>query len=256
MKRLSIAGLCLVSMLVMSMVAAGTASAALLWLVCLEGSGLTKYENSKCLKASGTGKWQSLGVPSGASITVKILILTLLLKDTGVPILGESEVQCFDNKGSVGEGVIEANGKGKVVKAEVLEPEINCAAKKVCEAGTVKEVKGINLPWTTEIFTTEGKQLTALKGGGAKKEPGWKIRCDAPIVGESEDRCEGGTATPEEVELLNVVTKNPGGVEELLVKGRFENKRKGTCTQSGKETGEVTGTIAILLPGGALSIAP
>lgn len=59
-QRLWIVVLCLATMLVAGMALAGNAAAVLLWLVCLEGTGLTKYENSKCLKTSGTGKWQSL----------------------------------------------------------------------------------------------------------------------------------------------------------------------------------------------------
>jgi hypothetical protein len=251
-----IAGLCLASMLMMGMALAGNASAALLWLVCLKGSGLTKYTSSKCLTA-GTGEgaeWQSLGVPSGTSITVKILVLTLTLKDTKT-VAGESEVQCFDNAGSIGEGVIEASGKGKVVKAEVAEPEKNCVGKKVCESKGVTEVKGINLPWTTELVTgTNGEPLTKLVGGGSGKEPGWKLKCKVAGL-STEDTCESGVGEAEEVELsFGEVTKNPAGVSELLVKGRFQDARKGTCTQKKEKSGEVSGTIAILLPGGALSI--
>jgi hypothetical protein len=249
-----IAGLCLASMLMMGMALVGNASAALLWLVCLKGSGLTKYSNSKCLEASSGGEWQSVGVPSGTSITVKILVLTLLLKDTK-SVAGESEVQCFDNAGSIGEGVIEANGKGKVVKAEVKEPEKNCVGKKVCESKGVTEVKAVNLPWTTELVTgTNGEPLTKLVGAGSGKEPGWKLKCKVAGLSE-EDVCESGAGEAEEVELsFGSVTKNPVGESELLVKGRFQTARKGTCTQSKEKTGEVTGTIAILLPGGALSI--
>ncbi len=252
-KSLKIAGLCLASMLVMGMALAGNASAALLWLVCLKGEGLTKYTSSNCLTA-GSGSWQSLGVPSGTSITVKILILTLLLKDTKTAA-GASEVQCFDNAGSVGEGVIEANGKGKVVKAEVKEPEKNCVGKKVCESKGVTEVTGINLPWTTELFVgANGEPLTKLVGSGEKKEPGWKLKCKVAGL-PTEDVCESSVGEPEEVELsFGEVTKNPAGALELLVKGRFQDARLGTCSQKKEKSGEVTGKIAILLPGGALSI--
>ena len=251
-----IAGLCLASMLMMGMALAGNASAALLWLVCLKGTGLTKYTSSKCLTAGSGGEWQSLGVPSGTSITVKILVLTILLKDTKAAGGLESEVQCFDNAGSIGEGVIEANGKGKVVKAEVKEPEKNCVGTKVCEAKGVTEVKAINLPWNTELFVgANGEPLTKLVGTGvAGKEPGWKLKCKVAGLSK-EDVCESAVGEPEEVELsFGTVTKNPLGESELLVKGRFQTARKGTCTQSKEKSGEVTGTLAILLPGGALSI--
>jgi hypothetical protein len=245
MKRLSIAGLCLVSMLLASMAAAGTASAALLWLVCLEGSGLTKYESSTCLKASGTGKWQSLGVPAGASITVKILVFSILLSDEKVPIIGKSAVRCGMN-GSRGEGTIEENGKGKVLVAEYENSKVNCSSEEGC--GTVLKLRGIHLPWKTEIFTTESKELTKIKNGG-NGEPGWEVECE-PFAGIKEsDKCESVAGEEEQVVLHNVVSAT-----ELLVAGLFETSHKAKCSLGGAGSGLVKGLIAILLPGGALSI--
>ncbi len=59
MKSIRIAGLCLAAVFVMSMVAAGTASAAPHWLVCLNFGGTgTKYSENQCFKAESGGKYE------------------------------------------------------------------------------------------------------------------------------------------------------------------------------------------------------
>jgi len=246
-KSLKIAGLCLASMLVMGMALAGNASAALLWLVCLKGSGLTKYSSSKCSEASSTGEWQSLGVPSGKEITVKILVISLLLKDSKTAI-GEVVANC-PNEGSRGEGVIKANGEGEITVAEYP-----AAAAKKCtdEKGHCPEftlVKGINLPWVTNIEEGANKEpLTTIKPHAGGGQPGWAIMCKDIV--EVTDECKAVASGEEEkAKLVNVVSSG-----ELLVLSLFEEKQKAECTQSKEKTGEVKGTVAVLLPGGALSI--
>jgi hypothetical protein len=235
MKRLTLAGLCLVSMLVTGMALAGNAAAVLLWLVCLEGSGLTKYSSNQCTEASSTGKWQSLGLPSGVSDTVRILAFSLKLTDkhTGV------EVECGD--AGTGWGLIESPNKGLIKVAEVPSPSTACKVVKTvltCETKTLEEVKGANLPWKTEIFETENKNLTQIASGGSG-EPGWKVKC-----GGVEDVCTSKSTTElESAELANGVTK---GV--LLVLAIFEAKHKAKCTAlGGSNEGEVHGLVAILL---------
>jgi hypothetical protein len=246
MKYFKIAGLCLVSMLAMGMALAGNAAAALLWLVCLEGSGLTKYSTNQCTEASSTGKWQSLGLPSGVSDTVRLLAFSLRLTDSGTGVT----VECPD--AGVGWGLIESPNKGQIKVAEVTktEAEANCKVIKgllTCEgAKAVTKVKGLNLPWTVEIFETEKKNLTQIKGKtGAKERPGWEIECGGVV-----DKCEEETGHPEFNELVNGVTK---GV--LLVLARFEGKTEAECSVGGKAAGHVAGLIAILLwNGNGLSI--
>jgi hypothetical protein len=245
-----IAGLCLASMLVMGMALAGTASATeLLWLVCLKGTGLTRYTNSRCLEA-GAGEWQSLGVPAGTTITVKLLVISILLRDTKL----KAAVNCF-NKGSRGEGVIEAGGKGKVTVAEYENPGVNCVSVEGCEKGTVEEVKGINLPWKTEIFKgANGNPLTRIAAGNNEgKEPGWKLKCKVAGV-KNTDECESAKGKEEELELESEVTTNPEKIGELLVRAEFQQRGEINCSIGGANTGKVLGLIAILLPGGALSI--
>jgi len=251
-RNIKIAGLCLASMLVMSMALAGTASAAgLLWLVCLEGSGLTKYESSTCLKAASGGKWQSVGVTK--EVTVKLLVISLLLADTKVPILGEVVANC-PNEGSIGEGVIKANGEGEIRAAGYT-----AAAAKKCkdEKGNCPEfteVRGVNLPWITNIIKgANGEPLTKIEPTAAnreaKKEPGWEVKCN--ILGGISDVCTSPAKEEEQARLVNLKSTT-----ELLVAALFEEKVKATCTQGGAKAGEVKGIIAILLPGGALSINP
>ncbi len=247
-KSLKIAGLCLASMLAMGMALVGNAAGALLWLVCLKGSGLTKYTNSKCSEASSSGEWQSLGVPSGKEVTVKILVISLLLKDSKTTI-GEVVANC-PNEGSRGEMVIKANGEGQIRAFEYT-----AAGAKKCkdEKGNCPEftkVEGRNLPWITNIEEGPNKEpLTTLKphtGGG---QPGWAITCKALFIEET-DECKFAKAGEEE--KLKLV--NTRSATELLVASLWEEKSKIECSQSKEITGEVKGTLAVLLPGGALSI--
>ncbi len=249
MKHLKIAGLCLASMLVMGMTLAGNAAAALLWLVCLEGSGLTKYSNSKCLTAESGGKWQSLGVPAGTSITVRILAFSILLSDLKAPIVGNVSFRCGMN-GSIGEGTIEAGGKGTITKFSYENPSVNCSGETNCEK--VESLGAIHLPWATEIFTTEGKQLTKIKSKKpeAGNEPGWEVECKVDGIAGNKDTCELESGKEEQVILKNSVQT------ELLVAGLFAELHKTKCEKGGAESGLIKGIIAILLPGGALSINP
>jgi hypothetical protein len=237
-------------MLLVGMALAGNASAViLLWLVCLKSVGLTKYENNKCLTSKptqtrGEEGWQSLGVPKGTSITVKLLPITIILRDNGT-IGGPTTVTCY-SRGSIGRGVIEAEGKGKVLEASVENPGTNCSATGAC-AGTLEKIGAVGLPWETELFVgTNGKPLTKIKGTRGK--PGWTVKC-----GILTDECLEGTA-PEEVELINAISEFSPTSKELLVIGRFQTAHPANCSIGGTGQGEVKGLVAILLPGGALSI--
>ncbi len=247
MSRLKIAGLALASMLVMGMAVTGSASAALLWLVCLEGSGLTKYESSTCLKAASGGKWQSLGVRTGTSITVKLVAISILLTDTGTA-LGEVVANCSAT-GSKGEGVIKPNGEGEITVAEYTNPKANCKDEKShCTEFT--KVKGANLPWNVKLFmNTKGETVTKIEPGSKGGQPGWEVTCKAIL--EITDTCTSNVSEEEEARLVNTTSAT-----ELLVTSLFQEARPAHCTQSGGNTGSVKGSIAILLPGGALSTNP
>jgi hypothetical protein len=246
MSRLKIAGLALASMLVMGMAVTGSASAALLWLVCLEGAGLTKYESSTCLKAASGGKWQSVGVTK--AVTVKLLVISLLLTDTKTAI-GEVIANC-PNEGSVGEGVVKPNGEGEVTVAEYTSTGAkNCKDEKGnCPEFT--KVQGVNLPWITNIEEGPGGEaLTTIKPHAGGGQPGWSITCK-DIVNVT-DECISSEKEEEKLKLVNKISAT-----ELLVAALFETAHLANCTQSKEKTGKVAGLLAILLPGGALSRNP
>jgi hypothetical protein len=237
-----IAGLCLASMLLVGMALAGTANAAPLWLVCLKGSGLTKYSTSSCLTASSGGEWQSEGLASGTKVTVKVVAITLHLTDTKAT--GSPGVVC-GGAGSEGTGTIEGPNKGTITSAKYASAGTDCKGTGTCEKAV--KVEGADLPWKTELAEEGGKVVTkiAADGGG---EPGWKVECET-LLGTKLDTCLTESASEEEqVELAGKVDA------ELLVLGTFQHLHKAKCTEGGAKSGEVTGSIAILLPGGALSI--
>ncbi len=241
MKRFRIAGLCLVSMLVMGMALAGTASAAPLWLVCLPKTG-GKFLDSQCLKP-GAGEWESVKLTG--SDTVRLVGFTLRLTDTGTA-LGTSTVKC-NGKGSEGEGLITGPNLGVINTAEVKEPSKNCErVAGACKAGEVEKVVAADLPWKTEIFETEGKYLTKILADG-NGEPGWAITCNT-LAGKETDTClSESTEKAEQVELISTERN-----AELVVLGRFEKAHKAKCSEAkGKvETGEVEGLFALLLASG------
>jgi hypothetical protein len=240
-------------MLVMGMALAGNAAAALLWLVCLKGVGLTKYENSKCLKANGgppsENGWQSLGLLPGQSITVKILVISLKLEDSKT-LLGASGAKCPNSPELTGIGLIEPPNKGKILVAKMLKAGA-CAGFGGCKE--IEELEGENLSWETEIVEGPGgAPLTKIKSHSGGGKPGWKVKCST-IAGPMTDICEEESA-PEEVKLtFGEVTENPEKIKELLIRGLFQENRA-HCTLGGAGAGRVSGTVAILLPGGALSI--
>ncbi len=236
-----IAGLCLASMLMMGMALVGNASAALLWLVRLKGTGTDTKYNAGCLTANPSGEWQSLRVTS--AVTVKLLAISILLRDTGIP----SAVLCF-NAGSKGEGVLEEGGKGKIRVAEYEKAKEHCRGVEGCEKEGIEIVKGVHLPWSTEIIEgTNGKPLTKISSGGSG-EPGWEVVCKSGGIKKT-DVCTSEAGHPEEAELVSEVTGS-----ELLVRSRFQEAISGNCTLGGTGKAKVSGLLAILLPGGAVSI--
>jgi hypothetical protein len=253
-RNIKIAGLCLASMLVMGMALAGNASAVpLLWLVCLKSEGpFTKYTGPKCLESesSSTGKWQSLGVQTEKSITVKITVISIKLVDKKA-LIANSGAVC-STAGSVGEGLIEAGGKGKIRVAHVNEPTKNCKGVGGCEE--VKKLEGVHLPWDTAIVEGATGPLTQITNSGAGK-PGWAVECKTAL-GTKTDTCEEESKPVEAKLTFGEVTESPENGKELLVRALFEEKEEtlGECTEGGKKSGLVLGTVAILLPGGALSI--
>jgi len=246
MKSLKIAGLCLASMLMMGMALAGSAAAAPLWLICLEGpEGVapTKYTNHECNVAATNleGRWQSLGLPSGKSDTVRLRPFSLRLTDTKTAA-GESTIEC-SGAGSRGWGLIEGPNKLTVKEARIEKASENCTRLSGgCKAGEVEVVEGRNLPWKVELVEeVAGKILAKIVNGGAG-EPGWLVRCNTLLGSKSDECLTEGEANAEKLETLSGTTE---GV--LLVLGIFEQAHTAKCSEGGAGSGKVLGLIATLL---------
>jgi hypothetical protein len=241
-KSITTAGLCLVAMLVVSMVAAGSASAAPHWLVCLpehENTTTTKWESHQCKIAKEHGGWEWSEL-KGTEAAVGRASLSLSDTVLGTTVL----VDCTGElKGSVGPGKYDR-------VTEVPEASIHCVAGENCE-DLEEAARPVDLPWQTELFETENTIRDRLSSGG-NGAPGWKVKCKVPILGPTADTC-----TSEEGSTLqeNKVTKGVEG--ELLVLGDFESKtRNAKCTVTKEETGKVRGTVALLLANGwALAVS-
>ncbi len=235
MRFIRIAGFCLAAVFVMSMVAAGTASAAPHWLVCLPShteSTATKWSSEQCSKAEASGKWE-WSEPKTTEATRTAGSLKLEAKS----IIGEVEVKCS----GLDTGWIGPNGTDQTttVTTDKCEPGTNCE-KIEGSGGAVAR----NLPWNSELKETEGTIHDTIRNGG-NGEPGWEVTCK--VLGKNETNvCTG----PGLVVLENKNT--PGNLAALLVLANFinPNKPKANCTGTGKETGNVSGSIAILLASG------
>jgi len=244
MKHLvKIAGLCLASMLVMSVALTGTASAAPHWLVCLaahpEAPKTTKWSTDQCKTAEVGGGWEWSELKSTEAVRSHG---SLLLSDIKVPIAGTVSVSCTgEDVGTI--------GPGRFDRVTAIN-NIVCVPDKNCEKIT-KEVKPLNLPWQTELVEEGGNlrdKVRAENGKGA----GWAVTCR--VLGfEKTDECttEEGITSVE-----NVWTKGVGKGELLVLADFDKNSPNATCTVGEAGSGEVRGTDAILLASGqALSVS-
>jgi hypothetical protein len=240
MKSIKIAGPCLVAMFVIGMVVAGTASAAgPVWQRCTEGGTATKYEDNRCAKLSGSGKFQWNELKSTEA--VKITGLTLTLRDAGATG-GSSAVQCtaeVEGAGTVGPG-----NKGRITKAEVKNPKSNCArVEGGCKAEGIETVRAVNLPWQTELSETEKGVQAQLEGTTTGKEPGWEISCNT-ILGKMTDVCTSEEKKPGKATLL----LDQSGA--LLTLGEYLSRVRGKCSVGGAEQGEIKGKLTVELANG------
>jgi hypothetical protein len=203
------------------------------WEQCSEGGSATKYAEHQCVKAEGSGKWAWKENTSTEEVRIKG---SLKLTDTKVPIVGKVSVECSgETTGSVGPGKY-----GRITKVETSAAQ--CRKIENCEE--IKEIEARNLPWQTEIFSTEGKVVQKLTGTGSG-EPGWKITCKVLGITES-DECLTESEKPESILLENKLT----GSTELLVLATFQHARKAKCSVGGAGAGETSGSVAILKANG------
>ncbi len=233
MKSIRIAGLCLAAVFVMSMAAAGTASAAPHWEVCLNFGGTgTKYSTNQCIKAESGGKFEWAEI-KGTEKTVGQG--TLILEINNVPIVGTVELKCsLTAEGSIGPGNLARTTKIAVA---------NCTAGKNCEK-IEKMGEPVGLPWNSELKETEGV-IRATGTAGGVGIPGWRGTCK--VLGtKQENECvnEEGLAT-----LTNDNTPGTVGPLLVLVTSLHPNKPEAKCTVSGT-TGDVLGSGSLLLANG------
>jgi hypothetical protein len=145
MRSIRIAGLCLAAMFVMSRVAAGTASAAPHWLVCLpatSGSTATKWSTEQCSTAASGGSWE-WSEPKTTEATKTEGSLKLEAKS----IIGEVVVTCYGTD----TGWIGPNGTDQTTTVTT----IACKAGENCEK-VETNATARDLPWNSEIKETEG----------------------------------------------------------------------------------------------------
>jgi hypothetical protein len=248
MQHLKIAGLCLVSMLVAGMALTGTAFAAPLWLVCLEGANLTKYSNNQCTKAEASGKWQSQGLTTTDKVVGIEFTLTLTDSKTA---LGITTVRCGSGgeaTGTVGPGNVEI-----VTTMAIKEATTNCRGiEGACESDKIEKIEARDLPWQKELFETEKKIQDKITADG-HGEPGWAITCKT-VLGSKTDTCTSEAGKPE-IETLENFKDIISGV--LLVFGENLKRASIDCTEGGKGSGQLDVYLALLLASGnGLSINP
>ncbi len=223
MLRIQIIGFAIVSALLMSAVAAGSASAEtvlkLQWLLYHSQSGIHLL--------------------LAAPITVHSLGLLLLedSKATG----GAVKIHCHGyDKGTVGPHGLDLI---ELITAELLgtKHEISCefdpGKEGLCKAGTRPIAEAIHLPWHTELFLANGgaeiRDLISAHGNG---KPGYRTVCENIVGGKSEDVCE------EEAGKMGSTLITNDGLAGVL--GTFEKVTPKTkCTLGGAAAGTITGTV-------------
>jgi hypothetical protein len=174
MRFTRIAGLCLVAMFAVSLVASATAS-AVTW----------EQEVGGWKAVAGTEKVESNG--------------TLELIDTAT-LAGEVAVICTGtDTGSI--------GPNKYDRIESITTK-SCTKVKLCEEGTIT-AKPVDLPWQTELFETQGKKRDKITEVPPNGQPGWTVRCKIAGLAKT-DTCTtvaGSEGTPE------VTNKTNGSVQ-------------------------------------------
>jgi hypothetical protein len=210
MLRIYMISLALVSVLVMSAVAAGSASASHLWLlnskliatpVTLHSHGTLELEDSKA--TGGAIRIKCTRFDTG---TVGPHALDLISKETAEKLGTNDKIPCtFVKQGA-------------------------------CKATPAPTILALHLPWHTELYLIGGEERDMVESDGAG-EPGWYITCTNVLGGITEDECRttlGSTA------LTNVV----GGVLATF----DVNMHFPTCSIGGENAGRLEGDALLLSP--------
>jgi hypothetical protein len=238
MKSLKLAGLCVVTMLMLGLVAAGSASAAVeaLYGVCQKEASGTKYSGETCeTKTGGTEEW---GVGEIAGTEKAVMAGTLLLVDSKLGV----EVSCTVEA----VGLI---GQKRIGRIEEINNTV-CTNVKGCENTPTFEFR--NLPWKTELAEIENeakeKSLGAtLVSEVSGKAAGWAMKCKVLKI-ESKDECTINTGLI--TDLGNRFTDGyfNGPTPRWLILLEFLNftGHKANCSLGGSERGEIKNHFALL----------
>jgi hypothetical protein len=228
MLRIQIIGLALVSAVVMSALAAGSASAEnWQWLLFHSETGVHLLLNKEELVESLglLTLTDSKGLANGATVechgfdlgTIGPHGLDLVLSITAEPLGTKKSVSCV---------LTVAGG---------------------CKAGTTPTAEAVHLPWHTKLFErgTQVRDLILGNGGGV---PGWKVTCTNILGGTTEDTCLEEAGKP-----ASTLMSNDG---LLGVLGEFKAAENPTaeCSVGGKEAGKVNGKILTKSPSSTLLV--
>jgi hypothetical protein len=227
MLRIQMIGLALAAAIVMSALAAGSASAEnWQWLLfhsetgvhlllskeeLVETEGLVLLEDSKATGGAVSVHCHGFGLG-----TIGPHALDLTLSITAEPLGTKKSVPCtFDKVG-------------------------------LCKSGTTPTVEAVHLPWHTKLLELEGKPHDEILGNGAGK-PGWKFTCTNVLGGTTEDECIEEEGIPN-----SLLVENDG---QLGVLARFGSEfRLGKCSLGGAEAGIVAGTVLTKSPSARLLV--
>lgn len=228
MLRIQILGLALVSALMLSALAAGSASAAELhqWLLVHDLSG-------------GGQVHLLLAAP------IRVHTEGLLLLEDSTP---GTKVHCH----GFGAGTVGPHGLDltESITLELLgtKKTISCTFDKVglCKSGTEPVAEAVHLPWHTQLLLrgTQVRDLILAHGGGT---PGYAVTCTNILGGKTTDECLEAPSKP-----ASTLMKNEIGSGVL---GTFNTESPAAnCSQAGgaEGTGKVAGTVLTKNPSSTL----
>ena len=175
-------------------------------LECNTGSGA--LEGSQAISAGQGGKLSAVTATETAKLseaewrlggaTISQPLATgwegkMTLNVTTLGIKGSVECEVDTAAGAVGIG-----GSGTVTSWNASKC-VATAKEMICKVGESATVTAVNLPWASELVTTEGVTREVIVGGG-KGTPGYLLKCSD----EHEDKCTGA--------LSMTTTNTSGGV--------------------------------------------
>jgi hypothetical protein len=233
MLRIQMIGLALVSVIAMSALAAGSASAAEelhQWLLIhdLAGGGQVHLLLSKPEKVLSEGTVELEDTKAGTGTKVKCSGF-----NTGT--IGPHGLDLVETI------TLELSGTKKAVSCTFVKNGGLCtSAEPTAEA--------VNLPWHTQLILRGGQVRDLILGHGAGK-PGWAVTCTNIIGGKTTDTCEEEAGNPNSTLIENI----PG----VGVRGKF-NEAEGPpakCSVGGAGTGKVNGSVTTLNASSTLLVA-